>query len=160
MFTFPGCPTINPYVRVLIFYVSTLCLVQATGTTGKPHLPSRCPSPPRNPGAQIPVLCPQIPGVPRSQIDLKRRLRWETSCSKCCRWGDCEFCNVLGVYRRCLSVFARIASKHIPWFCTWVNLVFFYVNLGLFLFSAWTTDIRKLLLHFDSEQTILFRDHF
>ena len=40
-------------------------------------------------------------------------------------------------------------------------LFFFYVNLGLFLFSAaLTTDIQKLLLHFDSEQTILFRDHF
>ena len=86
------------------------------------------------PRPQIPVLRPQIPGVPRSQIDLKLRLRWETSCSKCCRWGDCEFCNVLGVYRRCLSVFARIASKHIPWFCTWVNLVFLCKSWFVFVF--------------------------
>ena len=139
MFTSPGCPATNPYVRVLIFYVSTLCLAQAQlvhyrQTPSPFQVPFSSPkSQSQEPRPLISVPCPQVPGVPRSQIDLKRRLRWETSCSKCCRWGDCEFCTVLGVYRRCHRVFARFKNAFMKKSCCSFGFPQFGQLLPLFL---------------------------
>ena len=135
-------------------------------TTGKPHLPSRCPSYPRNPRAQTPdpsvmpadPRCSQIPdwfktpAAIRDQLFQMLSMRWLWNVNSAMYW------EYIGDVIACLpelhqSTFLGFALELI---------LFLYVNLGLFLFSAaaWTTYIQKLLLHFDSEQTILFRDHF
>ena len=165
----PGCPATNPYVRVLIFYVSTLCLVQAQLVHYR-QTPSPFQVPFSSPKSQTPdpdpsampadPRCSQIPdwfktpAAMRDQLFQMLSMRW-LRILQCIDW------EYIGDVIECLPALHHCNNQRTFLSFALDLILFICVSLCLFLFSAaWRPDIQKLLLHFDSEQAILFRDHF